>query len=741
MNRLSLLALALIAAAPAAAQQPPGPERFAVQPRSPEELWDAADYLVRSGQARLAVPYLQKLLDAEPSDDLLVNLRDRYGLGSFLRLEDDPATRETGRALLARLAAASRNTAARPERIRAAIAQLTRSREERDLGVDRLRQAGAAAVPELLAVVADPDRPLEERSAVLAAMGRLDAPAVPPLVAALDAPNAGLAAAVAEVLGRLGDRRALPALTARAARADTPAGVAEAARAAVARLTGRAFSAQPRTPTRLLADLAWQYHRGQVPFPADSVELWSWRDGNLASESVPTPEAATRLGLDAARHALAIDPADVPAQEALLSLALAAAARRHGVEAVAASDPDGVFAEALAAGPAVLADVLRSAIADGQGPLAELAAAALGRVTNRDAVGADPTGASGRGPLVAALDAPDRRVQLAAARALVALDPRQPFAGSSRVIPTLARFLDARPLPVALAVDGNASRANDYAAVLKALGFDPRTASDGREAFRLASETADCEVILIDPTALATRDGWSWADLIKNLRADARTASIPVVVVGPLRLRDRLGSRLLEMDRVGFLVAPSPDNPQEFRPLLDRELARLGARPLSADERRAYAREAAALLARLAGRPASPLAANLDAAEQGLSIALANPETRADALIALAEIPGAEAQRRLADVLLDPGLPPDDRRRAGDQLVRSVQRFGPLLTANQERRLADAVASADPALRAAFAAVVGTLRPAPSASGSRLRAFQTSSAPTTTPASRPDVPR
>ncbi len=145
MNRLAVLLPIVMASGPVSAVQeprgvqPPGPERFAVEPRTPAEWWEAADYLVRSGQARLAVPYLKKLIDAEPSDELLVNLRDRYGLGSFLRLEDDPATRALGRVLLERLTVASRRTASRPERIQAAIAQLTRSREERDLGVDRLR--------------------------------------------------------------------------------------------------------------------------------------------------------------------------------------------------------------------------------------------------------------------------------------------------------------------------------------------------------------------------------------------------------------------------------------------------------------------------------------------------------------------------------------------------------------------------------------------------------------------------
>ncbi len=78
--------------APEAQAQIPGPELFAKEPRTPLELWEAVDYLVRTSQAKKAVPYLDKFVKSEPDDATLIAVRNRYGLGSILRLNDDPAT-------------------------------------------------------------------------------------------------------------------------------------------------------------------------------------------------------------------------------------------------------------------------------------------------------------------------------------------------------------------------------------------------------------------------------------------------------------------------------------------------------------------------------------------------------------------------------------------------------------------------------------------------------------------------
>src|SRR5271170_4992120 len=81
-----------IGLAPEAKAQVPGPELFAKEPRTPLELWQAVDYLVRTSQAKKAVPYLDKFVKSAPDDATMIAVRNQYGLGSILRLNDDPAT-------------------------------------------------------------------------------------------------------------------------------------------------------------------------------------------------------------------------------------------------------------------------------------------------------------------------------------------------------------------------------------------------------------------------------------------------------------------------------------------------------------------------------------------------------------------------------------------------------------------------------------------------------------------------
>src|SRR5262249_56601976 len=121
--------------APSARAQVPGPEVFAKEPTTPLELWDAADYLVRTGQASLAAPYLKKFMASNPDDETLMKIRDRYGAGSILRLQDDPATRDLAAPLVDKLNTATRRHATRPDRIARFIAALGKTQEEQDYAV------------------------------------------------------------------------------------------------------------------------------------------------------------------------------------------------------------------------------------------------------------------------------------------------------------------------------------------------------------------------------------------------------------------------------------------------------------------------------------------------------------------------------------------------------------------------------------------------------------------------------
>ena len=71
----------------------PGPELFAKEPRTPLELWDAVDYLLRTNQAKKALPYIDRFIKSKPDNATLIAIRNRYGPGSILRLSDDLTTR------------------------------------------------------------------------------------------------------------------------------------------------------------------------------------------------------------------------------------------------------------------------------------------------------------------------------------------------------------------------------------------------------------------------------------------------------------------------------------------------------------------------------------------------------------------------------------------------------------------------------------------------------------------------
>ncbi len=658
-----------------ATAQPPGPELFAKEPQTPVELWDAVDYLIRTHQVKKALPYLDRFAKSQPDDITLITIRNRYGPASILQLMDDPATRPYAKPLADALMGASRRYATQPERIARFISELTGSPEEQDYAVRHLREAGQYAIPPLVDALTRPGLSSQERDLLIRNIGRLDSSVIPALAVVLDSPDSSVAAAAATTLGLIGDQQAVPFLTFPAASSTTPPAVRTAAQQAIASLTGHPFAGQPRTPVQTLTATAWRYHRHQIEFSDDPVVVWSW--DNVKKAPVPRElsrsEAEGILGLRFAHEALELSPKDRDAQVVQISLALEKAVERVGFEAFPAKD-QATLGAATATGTAVLGDVLKTAIADGKTDLAAAAAIVLGQIADRSALAS-----TGRPhPLVDALYAPGRRTQFAAARALANLAPTNPFPGSSRIVPTLARFAIHQPLPRAVVIDGNPNRGSQFAGFLINLRYDPELESTGTRGFVTATETADVELILVAYDLFGDR--WDLNDTLTNLKADSRTAGIPVFVYGPLDLAVKRPNLARNYPGLRFLVQPGDAS------LLQKQLTGL-APSLSPAERAGYAREATTLLARIATQRKGPLTPDLSAVEPALAVALRSPETGSAAATALGEIPHPDAQRSLADVALDPSGAPAPRGQAITQLVRSIQRFGPLISADQEARL------------------------------------------------------
>jgi HEAT repeat protein len=679
--------------------QVPGNEMFAKEPQTPLELWDAVDYLMRTGQTKKALPYLDKFVKSKPDDATLNIIRIRYGPGSILSLGDNPLTRPFAGPLADAMVAATRKVAIDPKRIEGFVAALTRTDEEQAYAVRRLRQAGADAVPFLVEALSRPGLSAVDRRKMLNNVGQLDRTAFPPLVAVLESPDPILAADAATALGSIGDRRSIPHLTFPAARPTAEPAVREAARGAIARLTGRSFQAQERSPAEVLTDAAWRFHRHQVDLGPEPVAIWTWDKERSApvAKMVPRTEAEAILAGRFAKDALALAPSYRPARIVQLSVNLEKAIERAGFTNFTAQDGPELKA-ATAAGPALLIEVMKTAIADGKTDLAAVVSSALGSVIDERSLAS-----GGRPhPLVDALYSPGRRLQFAAARAIVKLAPSAPFPGAGRVVPTLARFLRKQALPRAVVIDANPNRGSQLAGFLINLGYDSELELTGARGFVAAALSADVELVLISHDLFGQQ--WTVNETLANLKADSRTAAIPLFIYGPLNVPYEHPSLERDYPGIRFVVHPVD------AAMLKQQIKDL-PNALDETERAGYAREAALLLAGLAKNGKSSLAVDSIVAEQALSAALHADETSVAAATALSYVADPDAQRSLAELALDSTRPKALRRQSATELLGSIRRFGPLLAAQQEARLKTLIDDEDdPNLRAELEAISRSLR-------------------------------
>ena len=446
-------------------------------------------------------------------------------------------------------------------------------------------------------------------------IGRLDRSAVPALGCGAGQPRSDTGSRCGDGAGD--DRRQAghPAFDLSGDIARYAAAVRTAAQAAIARLTGRPFQTQQRTPVQVLTDAAWQFHRHQIELPGDPVVIWEWNkeQNTVVPRELPPTEAEAILGLRFAKEALQLSPSDRSAQVVQLSLSLEKAIERAGFTSFLTKD-QATFATTVAAGPSILSEVLKTAIADGKTDLAAMTASALGRAIDKTALAA-----TGRPhPLVESIFAPGRRLQFAAAKAVVMLAPTESFPGASRVVPTLARFLPKQSLPRAIVIDANTNRGSQLAGFLINLGYDSELEATGTRGFLAAALAADVELILISYDLFA--QGWSLNETLANLQADARTAAIPVFIYGPLNVQFKHPTLVHNYPGIRFLVQPVD------AAMLKRQIKDLPAAPENA-ELAGYAREATELLAQIAKNRHGPFASDLHDAEPALTHALNASET------------------------------------------------------------------------------------------------------------------
>ncbi len=701
------------------------------EPRTPETLFDAVVLMSDLARPNLAFLYLQKLMDANPNDATLLKLRDKHGPAIFLRLSNDKRLQPESIQLLDRVNAAFRKGARDPARVDKLIADLTKTAAQREVAILQLRNAGVFAAARIVSVL-DTAKEDAHRKLLLYTLTRLSREVVPVLLGAVEAPNVDLRATVIEALGWLGDRQAVPALWHPAFEPSQPAGVQLAARQALARLlfgsTNRTADVTAFGAVSELAKSARQHLRGNFEWSLNDeglVEMWSWdtQSGSVTMTPVTIETASMIVGTRQARQAFELSPERVELHALYWVALMASELHEAGRGAAIRTEPGSTFHLGLQLGPDVMQPALTEAIQLEQSLAAVAALQALSQTANAHLLKA----AEGKpAPVVAALNHPDPRVQFAAASTILTWDPPTSFRGVSRVVEVLARNLADSGKARGVVIDAGEARATEMAAALSELGFEPEAVSTGQEGFKIAAEHGDVGLFLIEANVAR----WELSQTIANLRADARTAYIPIVIYGGDKTQPRIERIAESYPRVRFALSTgsTADMKRQVTPFLKP----LQADTLTQTQRAATKRAALFWLTQLADRRQATIF-DLKPAENVLFAAANDADLAEQAVFSLGAIGTSSAQTKLFEIATAASRSVLLRDRALAQLTAHIHRHGLLLKEMQVAELKQAARQeVDPQLKTSFAAALGSLHPDRRQSSQLLKSV---------PSSRATLPR
>ncbi|HEV8068284.1 MAG TPA: HEAT repeat domain-containing protein [Planctomycetaceae bacterium] len=714
-------------AGPGGAPQPAPPPAeespLLTEPTTPVEVFDAAVLCDRLYRPILAKQYLDKFLKSNPSDAVLLEVRDKYGPALFLRFAHNPDLQPAGGRVADLTTAATRRRSEDTTYLDSLIRNLGGPPEDRDTAQEMLDNIGPTVIPRMLQHVAAPQG-TESAEVLVQSIVRMGQKAVPVLLGALESNNDTVRIAGMQALGYLGAKTAVPYLLVPAFDDHEPAGIRYAARMALSRILGLPTEKGDGPPSlgaaAELRRIARNALANRIPWPTTDglTDLWTWNDQtkSVIDNRLPPAVASAYTALRFSRQALALSPEDPETQALVVASDFAWRAQAKGERGSLVSPND----TALAVGPDVLADALTLGLKLGNPAVSVGALRALAAVGVRHQLYGSQ---APRSPVLAALNDPNPDVQYAAAVAILQSQPDRRFRGSQRVVEILTRAISGTHSPFAVVIDSNRERANETAGLLTRIGFEAVTAFTGREGFELAADRAN--VVLVAVHANVVR--WPLSQTLSNLRADARTAQIPIVIYGPESVRQQVAGALTHYPLIDYLSESSTEARVESQvgPFLKRALA-LAETPANREQKIA---EATAWLAQIARSNRTDIFP-LDLAENPLMGLSTDRATSVNAMAALAAIPRGDVQRHFAQLASTDRFDPTIRLDAAHALIAHIQRFGLLLSRSEVAQLESAWHDASsPELATALSAAVGMLKPNPKRVASRLQSIAVPAVP------------
>lgn len=697
------------------------------KPETPAEFWTAIKFEVELGKFDLAAEFLKGFLEAtkDKGQELLV-LVEAEGFSSFLKLRNvanwagDPnvdkklqaqinkEARANVEELINRVAKALKDHLQDKTRITKYVTNLSATPEERAYALVQLRRSGPIAVPYFVAALRTAED-AEEREAIRSAIGQFTPEMLPPLLAAIDIDDKNLRLDVIDAFRKRADSSIVPYLWFLSASPKESQEVREKAIQALVYFQGVSPDKLPPAAVALTHE-ADRYYRHQVKFPdPQAVTVWQveGKEVKLPAAVMPATQAEEYYGLKFARQALELDPSYVPAQRLFLSLAMEKAYERTGLDKPLEKGLKDVL---KTINPELVMDVMDRALAEHRLGVILGAIETLGDLVEVRA--ARPT-TRGDPVLVKALNYPDRRVQFAAADALLRIPGSKP---TGRIVEVLRRAANADGVTRVLVADANTPRTEQTVRNLRQAGFDAVVVGTGREALRRLAEAADIDLAIVDH---ALPDP-GLAYFLAQLRSDVHVGLLPVLVVAAPE-REKSLSALAGRYR-NIWVTPPLTKPDVLKQTVLARIADASGQLVTAEERKAHAVQAMIWLKKMALGEVPGY--EFQAAEGAILSALRNDELALTAIQTAGRLPGRDAQRELATVVLDRGRKPELRAAAAAELVHHIQKNGLVLNKDKVKGIEELYARGDDAkLRPALGLVIGSLRPNPGQTGSRLKNF------------------
>lgn len=646
------------------------------RPTSAEEVLQAILIIIDLGQPAAAQPLVAQLGAAGLDEAAMADLAARFGTAAFVKLAMVEELKPAGAELARRVLDAAERHAHDPVRLADLVERLkTPSAEVRQVTALRLRAGGDNAVLALINALQDPSF-ADHTAALRAALVMQGSPATGPLAAVLENAPTELARHAAIVLGRL-DRPGELALYAPALDGRTDPELQETARAALERARGQL--PLPGEAAVELYRLAVAYFNGAEQVRADAsgrFALWQWdAQQNLpVRRDVDARGAALHQALLYAARARRLLPANERIARLHLSILLEIAGRQAaGAAGTTLSEAHRTELAGLERlDLPTLETLLEENARHGHLAAAMAAADMLGRAGNLDVLYTRQPRPS---VLVQAVQHPSRRLRFAALAAILRLNPPHAYPGSSFVVEALGYFASSLGVPHAVVAAPRLDEARRLAGMLVELGYEAEAVTTARDLVRLATSSPDFELVLVDARLALPVSG----QVLQELRRDARTANLPLGIVGSL---DDLSAAQRLAERLGSAAALiRPQDPAAMRFQVDRLLANLDAPPLAPSERIAQAQQALAWLTDLADTRRTLY--NLHRVENPVALAAWVPELTLPATRLLGKLGTPAAQRTLLELASRTTQPLAAREAALAALGESLAAHGTLLTARE----------------------------------------------------------